>query len=444
MPTYSSPGVYTEEVASTVQAIAGVSTSTAGFIGIVPDQISIPERNPGYDPTLPETPLKEQKKPDGREPVAADGSPAPITGTPRKPETAPSSNLPYNLKSAKVEAPALEVRLCTSFGDFRRYFGHPDAGAFSTDPGQNTLAHAVFGFFNNGGSRCYVVRIADTGEIDDALKKFEAIDEIAIVAAPGITDDAVRASLMTHCETMKDRFAILDGPKDVSATDAPKILPPDSKNAAFYHPWIKVFDGAEKLQHPKDKGIIAIPPSGHVAGVFARVDTERGVHKPPANEVIQGALGLQYAIGKPDQDGLNPQGINCIRNMNGNIKIWGARTIGGDRNFEWRYVNVRRVFLYIRKSIEQGTQWVVFEPNDSKLWAKIKLNIRAFLLNVWRAGALVGETEEQAFYVKCDAENNPPEVRELGQVITEVGVAIVRPAEFVIIRISQWQPETKS
>jgi hypothetical protein len=149
-------------------------------------------------------------------------------------------------------------------------------------------------------------------------------------------------------------------------------------------------------------------------------------------------LGLRYNLSKAQQDGLNPRGVNCIRNLNGNIRVWGARTIGGDANADLKYINVRRTLLFIRESIDEGTQWVVFEPNTSALWAKIERNITAFLLNVWRDGALFGDTPEQAFYVKCDAELNPPEVRDIGQVITEVGVSIVRPAEFVIFRISQW------
>ena len=181
-----------------------------------------------------------------------------------------------------------------------------------------------------------------------------------------------------------------------------------------------------------------MPPSGHVAGIYARVDTNRGVHKAPANEVVLGALGLKYNVSKATQDGLNPDGINCIRELNGNIRVWGARTIGGDANGEWRYVNVRRLFLFLRESIDEGTQWVVFEPNTPDLWSKITRNITAFLTNVWRAGALFGNTPQEAFYVKCDAETNPPEVRDAGQVVTEIGVAVVKPAEFVIFKISQW------
>ena len=176
-------------------------------------------------------------------------------------------------------------------------------------------------------------------------------------------------------------------------------------------------------------------PTGHIAGIYARVDEQRGVHKAPGNEVILGALDLKYYIGKPKQELLNPQGVNCIRNLNGNIVVYGARTIGGDKNGEWKYINVRRVFLYIKESIDEGTQWVVFEPNDYSLWGKITLNVSAFLTNVWRSGALFGATAQEAFYVKCDEETNPSEVRELGQVVIEVGVAITRPAEFVIFRI---------
>jgi hypothetical protein len=162
------------------------------------------------------------------------------------------------------------------------------------------------------------------------------------------------------------------------------------------------------------------------------------VHKAPANEVVRGALGLRYSISRLQQMSLNQNGVNCIRDLNGNVRVWGARTLGGDANLEWKYVNVRRLFLFLRESIDQGTQWVVFEPNDPSLWAKIRRNVTAFLTNVWRDGALFGATPAEAFYVKCDEETNPPELRDLGQVVTEIGVSVVKPAEFVIFRITQW------
>jgi phage tail sheath protein FI len=207
-------------------------------------------------------------------------------------------------------------------------------------------------------------------------------------------------------------------------------LPQNNTYAALYFPWIVVFD-------PATKENVLVPPSGHVAGIYARVDTQRGVHKAPANEAVSGALGLQYNLSKSQQDGLNPQGINCIRNLNGNIYVWGARTLGGNANGEFKYISTRRLMNFLRESIEEGTQFVVFEPNNPGLWQRIKRSVGDFLLGQWRAGALLGETPEKAFFVKCDAETNPPDVREAGQVVTEIGVAIVKPAEFVIFRIQQ-------
>ena len=183
-----------------------------------------------------------------------------------------------------------------------------------------------------------------------------------------------------------------------------------------------------------------MPPSGHIAGIYARSDAQRGVHKAPANEIIMGALGVRYPVSKILQGTLNPKGVNCIRNFNGTIKVYGGRTLASDPQGdpEWTYINVRRLFNYLRESIDGGTQWVVFEPNTPDLWARIRRNLTAFLTNVWRSGALFGTTPEEAFYVRCDASTNPLEVRNLGQVVTEIGVAVVKPAEFVVFRISQW------
>jgi phage tail sheath protein FI len=295
-----------------------------------------------------------------------------------------------------------------------------------------------------------VARVTGTTGIQGVLTKFASVDEIAIVAAPGIVDDAVRSAIDTHCrQTTQDRFAIFDsgevvetsGSLDLTLLDpsnAANVLPDNSDFAAFYFPWIQVFDPATQILDPDGPGLVFVPPSGHVAGVYARVDTNRGVHKAPANEPVLGALGLKYGISKAQQDGLNPQGVNCIRDLNGNIRVWGARTMGGNANADLKYVNVRRTLLFLRESIDEGMQFVVFEPNTPALWQKITRNVGAFLTNVWRSGALFGTTPQEAFFVKCDAELNPPEVRELGQVITEIGVAIVRPAEFVIFRISQF------
>lgn len=408
MMAYLSPGVYVKEIPSGSQPIAGVGTSTAGFIGFITDsKINIP--NPDFDPGKDE-------------------------------------NATTNPKEIEFEIKALknEVKLCTNFGDFTRIFGD-----FSLDAGQNTLAHAVYGFFNNGGTRCYVVWAPPATDPKTILEKFEPIDEIALVAAPGQTDAAVAAAVIAHCELMGDRFAILDSPEVVEDQTklnfgAGNLLPGKSNYAAYYFPWIAVFDPITKYQNPAGDGRKFIPPSGHMAGIYARVDANRGVHKAPANENVRGALGLKYLISKSQQDGLNPLGVNCIRDLNGAITVWGARTLGGDKNGEWKYINVRRLFLFLRESIDEGTQWVVFEPNDRALWAKIRLNVGAFLTNVWRDGALFGSTPEEAFYVRCDDSTNPPEVREAGQVITEIGVAVTKPAEFVIFKISQWGGPTGS
>lgn len=322
------------------------------------------------------------------------------------------------------------------------------------DDGHRHLAQAVYGFFNNGGSRCYVVRIADLASADPALNALAAIDEIAIVAAPGIVDNDFRNKLVAHCQTACGRFAILDGPgpatppaivdldtlTHIPGDTPPGVMPAATSLAAWYFPWINVFDPAKQML--TGDGTIATPPSGHIAGIYARVDTQRGVHKAPANEPILGALSVTQVISKAEQDRLNPKGVNCIRVLNGNVLVWGARTVGGDANADLKYINVRRTLLFLTKSIEAGTHWVVFEPNTPALWQQITRNVGAFLTNVWRSGALFGTTPQEAFYVKCDDETNHG-ATELGQVVIEIGVAIVRPAEFVIFRIRQHSAPSK-
>ncbi|MDF2732245.1 MAG: Phage tail sheath protein, partial [Desertimonas sp.] len=204
----------------------------------------------------------------------------------------------------------------------------------------------------------------------------------------------------------------------------------DSKYATMYWPWVKVMDPIQ------GKGIF-VPPGGSVAGVWARNDDTRGVHKAPANEVIRGAMSLELNITKGEHDQLNPDGINCIRSFPGQgIRIWGARTLSSDP--EWRYLNVRRLFNFVESSILGGTNWVVFEPNDMKLWDSVTRTVTMFLRRVWRDGALFGRSQAEAFFVKCDAENNPPENRDVGILTVEIGIAPVKPAEFVVFRISQF------
>jgi uncharacterized protein len=240
--------------------------------------------------------------------------------------------------------------------------------------------------------------------------------------------------MISHCENMGDRMAILDAP--------PSLLPQeilewrmntagyDSKMSALYYPWIETMD-------PLTNRPINIPPSGHVAGLWCRVDESRGVHKAPANEVVMGANGLEFQITQAEQGGLNKVGINCIRAFPGRgIRVWGARTLSSDP--EWRYINVRRLFNYISESIMEGTQWSVFEPNDQFLWLQLRNAVSSFLTRTWRSGALFGNSPAEAFFVKCDAETNPPDVIEAGQVVCEVGISPVKPAEFVIFRLSQF------
>lgn len=277
------------------------------------------------------------------------------------------------------------------------------------------------------------------------LGGLEAIDDVTMVCAPDIiaayqagvlTREGVKAAqlaLIAHCELMKDRVAIIDPLPDLNAQQVKdwrmNEAGYDSKYAALYYPYIQVANPAG--------GTMFIPPSGHMAGIYARNDTERGVYKAPANEVVRGAIGLANNITKSEQDMLNPIGVNCIRAFPGRgIRVWGARTLSSDPS--WRYINVRRLFNFVEKSIERGTQWVVFEPNNLDLWQRVRRTISSFLLRVWRDGALFGATPEEAFFVKCDAENNPPESRDAGMLVVEIGIAPVKPAEFVIFRISQF------
>jgi len=286
----------------------------------------------------------------------------------------------------------------------------------------------------------------------DGLGGLEAVDEVTMVLAPdamaafkaGILDmdglKAIQLAMIAHCERMGDRVAIIDAPPDLNAQEVQdwrmNVAGYDSKYAAMYYPWINVADPTPNAPATT----ISVPPSGHIAGVWARNDSERGVHKAPANEVIRGVISLPITLTNSEQSVLNPNGVNCLRVFAGRgIRIWGARTLSSDAS--WRYLNVRRLFNYVEKSIERGTQWAVFEPNDQMLWSKMRRDINSFLKNVWREGALFGATPEQAFFVKCDEENNPQETRDVGQLIIDIGIAPVKPAEFVIFRIGQYAPE---
>lgn len=312
-----------------------------------------------------------------------------------------------------------------------------------------TSTPRVSNFKNGSNGEMTVAQFLGNGDLPanerTGLAGLETIDEVSLLCAPdqankaldslGVITDAV----VDQCERLKDRFAILS--INENEGKASTIRPPrDSTYGAVYHPWVRVFD-------PRTQGTLLVPPSGHVAGIYARSDIERGVHKAPANEVIRGIISrdlgpnrgpLKYKIPKGEHDILNPRGVNVIRDFRSDgrgIRVWGARTMSSDP--EWKYVNVRRLFLFIEESIDEATQWVVFEPNHEPLWAAITRNITNFLISVWRSGALMGITQEEAFFVKCDRTTMTQDDIDNGRLICYIGVAPVKPAEFVIFRISQ-------
>jgi len=269
-----------------------------------------------------------------------------------------------------------------------------------------------------------------------------ALDEVTMLIMPDIVNlngdgsqmRDLQGKMIAHCELMGDRMAILDTPDGLIAQDVLEwrmnTAGYDSKMAALYWPWIEVMD-------PLTRRPMRMPPSGHIAGVWSRTDATRGVHKAPANEVIRGCNGLAFNITQIEQGELNRNGINCIRAFPGRgIRIWGARTLSSDP--EWRYINVRRLFNFISESIMLGTQWSVFEPNDQRLWATLSVSINSFLTRVHRSGALAGASPSDSFFVKCDSETNPPENIEAGMVTCDIGICPVKPAEFVIFRLSQF------
>ncbi len=263
------------------------------------------------------------------------------------------------------------------------------------------------------------------------IQAFLDNDNVSIMAVPGITDPNVQLMLVAHCENTASRFAVLDIPRDAKKIDDVTAHRDifDSNYAALYHPWLTVFD-------PLDKRNIAIPPSGSILGIYARSDNTRGVHKAPANEVVRACVGLDCQFNKGEQDILNPKGVNLIRSFPGmGIRVWGART--ATSNPSWKYINVRRLFIFIEESIKANTNWAVFEPNDEVLWVRVKRTIEVFLTGMWRDGSLAGVSPDEAFFVNIGHETMSQDDIDNGRLICVIGVAPVKPAEFVIFRISQ-------
>jgi uncharacterized protein len=410
--SYLTPGIYIQEIPGGNPAIEAVGTSTPAFLGIAP------------------------------------------------------------LANARVnDAIAID-----SWSQFQRYyiFGedkYVDAIATGEAPTVSTtdLAQAVKGFFDNGGSRCYVINLGPNGSLlgtgsarRQGIDLVEELDEVSMVCTPGLNDARSYDALITFCERT-NCMAICDAPKKVNSSDQLKdiVLPPrdsgtpagpgtppgpkpgegplraksaDNGNAAYYYPWLVCQNAVNPTLDT-----VATPPCGHIAGVYARVDASRGVFKAPANEPVGGALDVVYRVTDPEQGGLNQKSVNVIRFFSGDgLRVWGARTLAPPEKSWWRYINVRRTFTMIERSIKRGTLWAVFEPNDRLLWSRITVSVSMFLKRMYKSGALMGATPEEAYFVKCDAETNPPEVIEAGQLVILVGIAVVKPAEFVVFRISHF------
>lgn len=266
------------------------------------------------------------------------------------------------------------------------------------------------------------------------IQSFVENNRVSMLAVPGITMPEVMVTLVAHCETVKSRMAILDMPEDYTKTkdliEYRGMI--DSSYAAMYHPWIQISDKATKKP-------AYIPPSGAVMGIYARTDSQRGVHKAPANEVVY-CTGLKTNYTKAEQDILNPEGINLIRTIPGQgIRVWGARTASSNSAF--RYVNVRRLFIYVEESIKANTNWVVFEPNDTTLWARVRITVSTFLENMWRGGMLAGSSPSEAFYVEIGSSTMSKDDIANGRLICNIGIAPTHPAEFVVFRVSQYTSE---
>lgn len=322
----------------------------------------------------------------------------------------------------------------------------------ATEPAEAVAIYSVF--TDKADSQKAIVRLADgddggkKGITDDifmgvdngpgkrtGLAAFVELNNVSIMAIPGVTSPAVQLALCAQCANLGSRFAVLDLPLDVTKPQDALVCREkiDSDYAAMYHPWIQIYDSLNKKP-------AYIPPSGAICGIFARSDAERGVHKAPANEVIYNAIGLSCLYNKAEQDILNPAGVNLIRTLPGQgIRVWGARTCSS--NSLWKYVNVRRLFIYLEESIKANTSWAVFEPNDTFLWTRVKSTISSFLRDMWREGALVGESEGQAYFVNVGRDTMSQNDILNGRLICEIGVAPSRPAEFVIFRITQMMEE---
>jgi uncharacterized protein len=503
MPTYLSPGVYVEEVPSGSAPIEGVGTAIAGFIGMAPQgPVNVPTMVTNWRQyvalfgditsgaylghavygyflngggTCYVVRVGADDNGDGgidRSPARARIGDLEVRALEPGPEgnatTIEVSDPPEGSPEGTVrivvvrdnEREEHEAVPLSGRGNLVNALNRGRLVRVELDPAVAQLEDLPRGLTSlSGGELVHVdvtqVLVRPDDYIGDAADRtgfagLETVPEVTMVAVPdamaayqkGVIDldglKAIQVGMIAHCELMGNRVAVLDAPPGLNAQQIKDWRVDqagyDSKFAALYYPWVRVFD-------PSSGENVFVPPSGHVAGIFGRNDDTRGVHKAPANEVIRGAIDLETNITKGEHDALNPVGVNCIRAFPGRgIRIWGARTLSSEP--EWRYLNVRRLFNYLEDSILNGTQWAVFEPNDRALWAKVRRSIAAFLTMEWRKGALFGATPGEAFFVNCNDETNPSEAIDLGQLTCEVGVAPVKPAEFVIFRLSQFSGGT--
>jgi len=496
MPNYLSPGVYVEELEAAARPIEGVGTAVAAFVGLTADgplnepilvtnwtQYTTTFGEPAAGTYLGQAVYGYFLNGGGQAYIVRIGGPV-SNEAPAKPRaeltsssgeqpayiaTAVSDDAPVSVEITDPgeDAPPDSFRVVVRSGDHEEVHGPVTAkrgrGNVVTVVNQASSlirlaeakgqvadrrpANATVALARPSGG-AVVARPDDyVGSVADrtGFGGLETIENVTMVLVPdlmaayqaGAIDadglQAVQTAMIAHCELMGDRVAILDAPPDLNAQQVHEwrvtTAGYDSKYAALYYPWLKVFD-------PAEGATTLVPPSGHMAGVWARNDATRGVHKAPANEVVRGVIGVGAAITRAEHDLLNPVGINCVRAFPGRgIRVWGARTLSSDP--AWRYINVRRLYNYVESSLQGGTQWVVFEPNDKDLWERLIRSIRSFLYRVWLDGGLFGDTVDQAFYVKCDDETNPSETIEAGQLICEIGLAVVKPAEFVVFRLAQ-------
>lgn len=425
MPDPTPPGVFVSESSSGVRTITGASTSVPAFLG--------------YTKTSAND--------------APDANPQPFTDAER---AVPQKIGSWREFAARYSVQAVAKDLADA----------TDPATVHTLQRCLPLAEAVYGFFANGGSACYVVGFtgpqdavspeALKGDTDarSGLAGLEAVPEVTMVAVPSLWDMTAdvsaekevpapdhaagvsrMAEVLKHCTEQRNRLAILDPPPGLTpaqvAAFADTLASPETDDAAFtalYYPWITV-PGVDAVER-------TVPPCGHLAGVWARTDAERGVFKAPANQNLRGALKIETVLTDDEHGELNAKGVNCLRVFpDRGLLVWGARTRSTTR--DWRYLNVRRLVSYLSDSIRQSTTWAVFEPNDERLWATLRHAVASFLTDQWRQGALVGRTPDEAFYVICDATNNTTETMDDGKVVCDIGVAPVRPAEFVHFTITQ-------